>query len=108
MPNSAAGTRSPARFHETRHVSAHHGVAQLVAPQTELAIDGVRAATGPAATLLPAGTCVPRQLLLFDTRGKFPSNFAKAAYGAAGKSERLRVVVDDLSDAAVADWLVAK
>jgi hypothetical protein len=55
-----------------------------------------------------AALCVPRQLLLFDTRGKFPSNFAEAAYGAAGKSNRLRVMADDCPDAAVADWLLAR
>ncbi len=55
-----------------------------------------------------AALCVPRQVLLFDTRGKFPTDVAEAAYQAADKRGRLRVLADDCPDAAVADWLLEK
>jgi len=53
-----------------------------------------------------AGLCVPRGLLLYDTRGKFPTDFASAAYRAGGKPKRLRIEEGDLEDDEIAEWLL--
>ncbi|NQT83200.1 acetylxylan esterase [bacterium] len=53
-----------------------------------------------------AGLCVPRGLFLFDTRGKFQTDFALAAYKASGRAKRLRVEAGDVEDDEVARWLL--
>ena len=55
-----------------------------------------------------AGLCVPRRILLFDTRGKFPTDFASAAYEAAGRRKRLRVEEGDLKDDEIAEWFLGR
>ncbi len=57
---------------------------------------------------IAAALCVPRAMFLFNTQGKFPTDFALAAYQAAGRSRRLRIEDDRLPDDAIAQWLVGR
>src|SRR5450432_3225500 len=61
-------TSLPARLGDARHVAAHRDFAQLVAPQTELAISAARAAGEFAAVAQPRRIGVARQLLKLQTR----------------------------------------
>src|SRR3990170_2207201 len=53
----------PARLDHARHLAAHRQVAQLVAPQAELAVDAARAPRDRAAIAQPRRRRVARQLL---------------------------------------------
>ncbi len=64
----------------------------------------LRAGSGRVAAAL----CVPRKILLYDARGKFPTDFVSAAYKAARKSKQLRVEQEDLKGDEIADWLLGR
>jgi hypothetical protein len=55
-----------------------------------------------------AAISVPRRMILHNTQGKFPTDFAIAAYEAAGRSRRLRIEDDPLPDDAIARWLLRR
>jgi len=55
-----------------------------------------------------AALSVPRRMLLHNTQGRFPTDFALAAYQAAGRPRRLRIEDERLSDEAIARWLLAR
>jgi dienelactone hydrolase len=55
-----------------------------------------------------AALCIPRHLLLHDTRGKFPTDFASAAYGASRRARRFRIEERSLTDDEIAGWLLGR
>jgi dienelactone hydrolase len=73
--------------------------------QGENLIPGILRAGG---VRVAAALSVPRRMLLHNTHGKFPTDFALAAYQAAGRPRRLRVEDDRLPDEAIARWLLRR
>ncbi len=73
--------------------------------QGENLIPGILRAGGAR---VAAALIAPRRMLLHNTRGKFPTDFALAAYQAAGRPRRLRIEDDRLPDEAIVRWLVRR